>query len=395
MGAKAARYLSEISGMGSYRVNKNSIMDGSVPQFAGSKSTRVRHREFITNISGSTAFNIQEFDLNPGLVATFPWCSTLANLFQEVIWHGAVLEFVSTSADALNSTNTALGTVILATQYNPYAPAFTDKVSMENTEFVNSIKPSCSVIHPIECDPKLTPLRQLFIRNDTTPPGDIRFYDLGTFSIATVGMQASAVIGELWISYDLEFLKPIYSTVNNGGLGWHVDNASYDSANPFGIAQNVGTGNIDCSIGISGTGYDTLFFPPSYTSGYFIVAILWHGTANNQTLNLPSTTYKVCSAGPNFLALESSPESNNTGLTWNTDGVGAVKLYKLFCVKVTGVNSAVQLGAFTIPNTTADYLSVSVLQVDSDFFASLASLPLSTFQEETELKEALEYVSCG
>lgn len=54
------------------------------------------------------------------------------------------------SADALNSVNTALGQVIMATDYNAANPPFGQKSEMENYEFGQSCKPSESQIHPIE-----------------------------------------------------------------------------------------------------------------------------------------------------------------------------------------------------------------------------------------------------
>ena len=61
-----------------------------------------------------------------------------------------LFEFRTMSADALNSVNTALGQVIMATDYNAANPPFGQKSEMENYEFGQSCKPSESQIHPIE-----------------------------------------------------------------------------------------------------------------------------------------------------------------------------------------------------------------------------------------------------
>lgn len=114
---------------------------------------RIRHREFIQDVSSSTSFVNQLFSINAGLASTFPWLSQIAPNFEQYKFHGLIFEFRSTSANALNSTNTALGTVILGTDYNTAAAAFTSKQQMENNEWTCSTKPSLSVIHPIECAP--------------------------------------------------------------------------------------------------------------------------------------------------------------------------------------------------------------------------------------------------
>jgi hypothetical protein len=134
----------------------------------------------------------------------------IAHSFQQYEIKGMVFEFLSTSANALNSTNTALGTVFMVTNYDSVAPPFASRKEMENTEFCSVTRPSRSMIHPIECKPQLTTLQTLYIRGEVDTDFDIRFYDFGRFQIATEGMQAAGVeIGELWVSYDIELLKPI------------------------------------------------------------------------------------------------------------------------------------------------------------------------------------------
>ena len=81
---------------------------------------------------------------------------------------------------------------------------------MENYEFAQSSVPSSSVMHPIECDPSQTAGQGLFyVDNDGySSSADPRLYNVGKFNIATVGMQAAATIGELWVTYKICFLKP-------------------------------------------------------------------------------------------------------------------------------------------------------------------------------------------
>lgn len=212
LGKKAGGLFSSITGLGSYSVNKNSLLSAqaSDPPTVSNTSggTRVQHREYIQDIAGSIVFNIQSFPVNPGLPGTFPWLASVANAFEEYRLHGILFEFKSTSADALNSTNTALGTVIMATEYNPLHGNFTAKRDMENYVYSTSSAPSISALHPLECARDVSVLDELFVRNVPLVGADLRFSDLGNFQIATVGMQAIAVIGELWVTYDIELLKP-------------------------------------------------------------------------------------------------------------------------------------------------------------------------------------------
>lgn len=122
-----------------------------------------------------------------------------------------VFEFRSMSADALNSTNTALGSVVMCTDYDSADVPFSSKQQMENTEFGVSCKPSSNMIHAIECAPKVTTATELYVRARNIPAGtDIRLYDWGKFYIATSGFQGTNVnCGELWVSYDITLIKAI------------------------------------------------------------------------------------------------------------------------------------------------------------------------------------------
>lgn len=212
LGSKADGLFNKVFGSGSYQVTKNTLtaQASDPPILSNTKgATRVQHREYIQDVSGSTAFNLLSFPINPGLAPSFPWLASVANCFEEYILHGIIFEFKSTSATALNSTNTALGTVIMATEYNALHGDFTTKRDMENYVYSTSCSPDMSALHPVECARDVNVLHELYVRNSPpTLPTDLRFSDLGRFQIATVGMQAAAVIGELWVTYDIELLKP-------------------------------------------------------------------------------------------------------------------------------------------------------------------------------------------
>jgi len=200
-----------ITGIGDYKVARNTILSAGDPPVLnnGIRSNVIRHREFITDLTGSTAFAATTYAINPGNPTLFPWLAAIAQSYEQYVFHGIVFEFKSTSASALNNTNTALGTVIMATEYNVLGTPFTSKLSMENHEFTTSTRPSENMMHPIECDVTQTPTRVFYNRpNISLTNNDLRFVDMGNFCVATVGMQAASVIGEIWCTYEVELLKP-------------------------------------------------------------------------------------------------------------------------------------------------------------------------------------------
>ncbi len=291
VGSQVGNFLATMLGAGDYKVQENSLLKQSsvmagttgVPTFhSGKRSTRIVHREYLMDITGSTNFSLQSFNLNPGLETTFPWLAQVSNNFQAYKFHGLVFEFWSTSADALNNVNTALGTVIMGTNYNAARANFVNKAEMEQYEFSCSSKPSMSLIHPVECAPGEAPLDELYIRTGALPAGEvIQFYDLGKFQLATVGMQAAANIGELWVSYDVELYKPRIDPAGAyPGEFTRINNGPYvAAANILGSIQTNPIGNLGVTITSTNVGWDTLNFPSSITGGSYFVMVTWQGTA--------------------------------------------------------------------------------------------------------------------
>lgn len=230
-------YGDTIMGTGSYRQNRSkTILGGNPPVVKNSSGGfTVRHREFVGDLNTSQAFSVYGFAINPGNPQLFPWASQIAPNFEEWVPKGIVLSFKSTSSDSVVSTNAnaALGTVIMATQYNPYNGTFANKVQMENYEWAKSCKPSQSMMHPVECNKSQNVQGSYFTRTDAVPAGqDQRLYDIGIFQIAAVGMQSNgAPCGELWISYEIEFRKP---KIQIGEAGDIDANAGFDHIVIFG-----------------------------------------------------------------------------------------------------------------------------------------------------------------
>lgn len=253
LGKLGGGMISKIFGHGDYAVsNAGSLKENNLvlsnaaqmPQFGtGKVAVNFTHREFLGDVfSSSTAstFKIDSYPINPGQTLTFPWLSGVVGAkFQQYRINGCSFEFRSMSADALNSTNTALGSVIMSTDYDSADATFTSKQEMENTEYGVSCKPSVNMIHGIECARSQTPVSELYIRAFDVPSGkDIRLYDIGRFSIASTGCQGTNVnLGELWISYDIDVFKAIEQVP-----GYLTPFATYslvgmDATHPLGTSQ--------------------------------------------------------------------------------------------------------------------------------------------------------------
>jgi hypothetical protein len=305
----ASKALSFITGFGDYEVKENSIVSklgsgssGQVPMFLSAGGCcRLSHREFLGTVtSAGAAFNITSYPINPFNANTFPWLSEIAGSFETFRMRGMVVEFVSTYGDAVASTNAALGSVILATQYNTTAPAFQTQNQMENYQFATSCKPSVSMIHPIECDPSQLPLSHLYVFNVSSGANDPRWSTLGTTYLATVGQQAAATIGELWISFDVEFYMPkLISSISSNGLGSH-----YSSVTSVFLPGNFSSTNVfPANFPSSASGYayvGDLPLAPYYTGGTDLVGFSFPAGLTGVYMIIISYAVAQLTSGPTF-----------------------------------------------------------------------------------------------
>lgn len=306
-GRMAGKAIGTILGTGDYKVKFNSIATGpdmighdAVPRFANTKTgVRVQHREYIGDVvSGAAfpAFSNQLYRVNPGNIVTFPWLSTIAQNFEQWEPHGIVFTFKSTSSDYAGGSSQALGTIIMASEYDLNDPAYTTKLEMENTEFACSAKTSASLMHPIECAPTERQVRVLKVSSTTSTVDNQQWYDLCSFQIATQGLTANSVnIGELWVTYDISFYK---ESITGGLTGTNILAYSGDAtsgianATPFGTMTATSSSNLNLTVGTA-----TLTFPSYIVTGTYLISYLVTGTSATVTTAAPAYTTN-CSVGP-------------------------------------------------------------------------------------------------
>lgn len=252
IGGTAASIFKALTGSGDYTldakslgydVTQNSIISPtlapSVPLMHNDNgSTRVRHREFISTVlteKGNLVSNAI-FSVNPGDSRTFPWLHSLARHYQQYKVMGCVFEIVSTCGNAVSSTNSALGSVTMATQYNVNNPYFSSLQVALNSYFSTSEKPSVNQMHALECNPIESPYNLWNTRqkdiSDSKLIGDHRLYDFARLEVLSTGSQAQFEAGQLWVTYDILLLKPI-----NRESGFNIVNRL--------ISYNIGHQTLD------------------------------------------------------------------------------------------------------------------------------------------------------
>lgn len=349
LGSGAQALFKHITGFGDYNIGVNTLMGGYTPPEIINKSKNmvcIRHREFIADVNASSAFTLQNFPINPGIATSFPWVSQVAQAYEEYMITGMIFEYKTLSADYTSAASAALGYVIMATQYNVLNPNFPDKKVMENYEFANSAKPSETFIHPVECKKSLNPVGEMFVRTGAIPANaDPRLYDLGNFQIATGGNSGTGIIGELWCTLEVCFLKPkLVESIGYDVLTDHwLSTSGVTSALPVGgaVAQS------DNQIGTYWVNGNTIAFPAGVSNGSYMVTYQASGASTALTafaFGGANVTY------PLLWKNYSSSGTHNGGTT------SAVFIYTTI-LKITGSGATITFGAAgTLPSsvTTMD-----------------------------------------
>lgn len=256
LGTRAGDAFADLMGMGAYKLNSNSIMSDSTqaPLFNhGKEDTIIEHAELICDINGSTSFAATQLIIDPTDSTTFPLLSSIARNYEQYEFLGLVLTYKPTSGSAIASTNNALGTVIIATQYDVSRQPFISKAEMEAYHFATSCEPCHMMHHPIECNPHLDVLNSRYVngparltrsssRNPSTQSVQANLQLLGRTQIATVGMQAAVTVGELWATYKVRLITPRKPGPSNFQGYLHVTGLAdlpIGSATAYGNSYNI------------------------------------------------------------------------------------------------------------------------------------------------------------
>jgi len=217
---------------GSALVSANALLEGgtnSQPAFSNAGDDLggicVTHMEYVTDVYGNSegkSFDVQEYSINPGLDRFGPWLAQIAANFEEYEFLQLGYRFRSTIGE-LSSSSGQVGSIIMTTNYNPSADAFTDKVAMMQYAGACSGKSTDDLIHMIECDPRqLSGPPGRFVRTGTiSADWDLKMYDKGIFMIGISGTPdtvADSPIGELWLSYKIILRKPKLGTTRGGSI---------------------------------------------------------------------------------------------------------------------------------------------------------------------------------
>jgi len=178
---------------------------GRAPTIQASRDTcNIKHREFIGNITGSALFQIAlTLSVNPGLSATFPWLSIMAQAWEQYKFRK--LKFVFLTRTGSNTP----GSVIMSPDYDASdaAPA-TEQIMSTYDGTVEDApwKDNALVLKTGLLSGAAGPRK--FVRTGALSPNqDVKLYDVANMFVGVVD-GTSVAWGKLWVEYDIDFWVP-------------------------------------------------------------------------------------------------------------------------------------------------------------------------------------------
>lgn len=405
VGAYAGNKLSKYVGFGDYGgdAGGNQIMAGSTatPLTVNASDDLTgdvyfSHREFVKNVTATggagniSAFSVESFPLNAGLSKAFPWLAQIAQNFTLYEFEGLMFEFRPTSGELGQTGTNALGKVVMATQYDPDAPAFSSTVEMENYDYANSCKPSEHMVHGIETAVAQRPTNLLYVRTGQSAKDKI-FTDIGTYQLATEGIPitsgVTAILGELWVTYRVKLSRAkLFGTqlAQNIAVDNHIgvsstanlygNTASYLSsvtwgpeflASPAPIFFPWVKNTLGCTVAQNTTNQSIkITFPDGVSFGVY--RIVWEIVPSaNSTISFNSPSYSGNAAAKIYNGWDGQPTaaSITTAITASTGMVVQIATVAITAAPVTPGANYVILSFVAADASNNKLSSVSITQL--------------------------------
>jgi len=156
----------------------------------------LKHRGLISGFTGSTTFTATNFQINPGLGATFPWASQLARSYDKYRFRKLSFEYRSVVA------TTTPGVVMMSFDYDTLDSIPASK--FEHSQTTPNVEGNAfnSFVLRVECDNTYR-----FVRQGAIASGDLKTYDFGQLVVSS-SYGTAALCGEVYVDYEVELSKP-------------------------------------------------------------------------------------------------------------------------------------------------------------------------------------------
>jgi len=313
--------------------------------------TYITHRDYIGSISGTSAFNNTTYLLNAANSSFFKWLATIAPSWTNFELLACIVEYQERSSNY--ATGSALGEVIMQTNYNPNLPAPTAVDQMYNSEYTTAESPDKSFVHPLELNPDRTPLPIKSVIQGTGQP--LLEVAYGNFNIATNGNAGTNVIGDLFVEYRVKLLIPVLPAP---GAALEVP---CGSAYVMGHSNPAGITTLSITPSVSNNPDVTYSFAGAVITINIAAPGTWILVYRSEWNGLPNTMSTI-GAISGFSGATAHP------LLLNSSGIGTITAASASGAAAANTASQTSLGA-AVGNIPSDFFLATV--VTTGFSSSL------------------------
>jgi len=169
------------------------------------QSIQVQHREFIRPVTttGDAQWLVQPpINLNPGLEIVFPWLSKLAAGYETYTIRRCAVEYRP------HVPTTTSGQVAMLIDYDASDDPIVTELDFKNMQgmVMGSTWEPISLVSNAE---QLSKIRKRYVRTEELKTNlDVKLYDWGKLYFATAAAPLNTPIGDLYITYTIEFQTP-------------------------------------------------------------------------------------------------------------------------------------------------------------------------------------------
>jgi hypothetical protein len=204
----------------------------SKPRFSTrNENTFVCHSEFIGNISQMINFSVIDYPINPGLVQSFTWLSSVAPNYERFRFRRLRFRY-----EVLSSTNTT-GKVFFVPNFNVQDPPPENKQEALSYEYAVGSQPWIQFGVDVP-ERYLKTYNEYFVRTGALDQfADLKTFDPLTLYICTEGSTSDNLnVGEFWIDYEIELINPVGQQMVNNYLSLYNNSLLRSLQNNSGIA---------------------------------------------------------------------------------------------------------------------------------------------------------------
>lgn len=175
----------------------------------GNGAIRVRHREYVRDITGTTNFTVASIAVNPGIAASFPWLSAVASRFERYKFNSLRFDYVP------SCSVTTSGTVMAAYDTDATDSAPTSKLQLLAYQNATRSPPWAAWSATL---PRVKDFQDRYVRDGTAPTStDLKMYDVAALHTATATTETT-LLGEIYVEYDVTLLIPQFQSASSAPI---------------------------------------------------------------------------------------------------------------------------------------------------------------------------------